>query len=366
MPAVRGHGLALGNIECQMATRDQLDDRKAAILRAVVEEYVETAAPVGSQAIASASRLGVSSATVRNDMTVLEREGYLHQPHTSAGRVPTDRGYRFFVDNFTDHEALPPEHGQVVTRFFSSAHQALEDLLHETSQLLSRVSSHAAVVVGPQPDAAQVRSVQLVMLQARLVLVVVVLSNGGVEKQLLHLEVDTDEVVVHAAGALLSAQIEHQPWRALPEQRFDVAGSGPGTTGAGPAEALAAVARDALAELARAEGIEPFYVGGASRLAAEHGAFSTTLGAARLLELLEQQVIVVSLVRELLTAGVNVSIGSENRIDDLHDCSIVVASYEVEGHPAGMVGVLGPTRMNYRHALAAVSAVSEQLGRHLS
>jgi heat-inducible transcriptional repressor len=132
------------------------------------------------------------------------------------------------------------------------------------------------------------------------------------------------------------------------------------------ADALAATGREALVQLARGECVEPFYVGGASRLAAEHGAFATTQGAARLLELLEQQVIVVSLVRELLEAGVSVSIGSENRIDDLHDCSIVVASYEVEGHPAGMVGVLGPTRMNYRHALAAVSAVSDQLGRHLS
>src|SRR3954464_13318944 len=101
-----------------------LDERKAAILGAVVGEHIETAQPVGSQTIASASRLGVSSATVRNEMTVLEREGYLRQPHASAGRVPTGRGYRFFVDNFTDLEALSPEHGQVVTRFFSSAHQA--------------------------------------------------------------------------------------------------------------------------------------------------------------------------------------------------------------------------------------------------
>ncbi len=350
-----------------MATRDQLDDRKAAILRAVVEEYVETAQPVGSQTIAGASRLGVSSATVRNEMTVLEREGYLHQPHTSAGRVPTDRGYRFFVDNFTNHEALPPEHGQVVTRFFSSAHQALEDLLHETSQLLSRVSSHAAVVVGPQPDSAQVRSVQLVGLQDRLVLVVVVLSSGAVEKQLLHLEVDADEAAIAAATTVLNRQLGGQLWSALPELQ-------PGRDRLGDerapdehqADALAATAREALAQLSRGDGIEPFYVGGASRLAAEHGAFATTQGAARLLELLEQQVIVVSLVRELLEAGVSVSIGSENRIDDLRDCSIVVASYEVEGHPAGMVGVLGPTRMNYRHALAAVTAVSDQLGRHLS
>jgi heat-inducible transcriptional repressor len=118
-----------------------LDERKAAILKAVVEEYVETAQPVGSGTIATSSHLGVSSATVRNEMTILEREGYLAQPHTSAGRVPTDRGYRFFVDHFTERGALPVLQRRAVSEFFASAHAALEELLHETSQLLSTVKA---------------------------------------------------------------------------------------------------------------------------------------------------------------------------------------------------------------------------------
>src|SRR5436309_13074900 len=126
----------------------ELDDRKATILRAIVEEYVSTAQPVGSQTIARSRRLGVSSATVRNEMTVLEREGYIVQPHTSAGRIPTDQGYRYFVDHFAASGALPVGQRRVVADFFASAHRALDDLLHETSQLLSRVSHDAAVVGG--------------------------------------------------------------------------------------------------------------------------------------------------------------------------------------------------------------------------
>src|SRR5881397_1713427 len=114
-----------------------LDDRKAAILRAIVEQHVATAQPVGSQSVAGIPGVDVSSATVRNEMTVLEHEGYIVQPHTSAGRIPTDQGYRYFVDHFAASGALPVGQRRVVADFFASAHRALEDLLHETSQLLS-------------------------------------------------------------------------------------------------------------------------------------------------------------------------------------------------------------------------------------
>jgi heat-inducible transcriptional repressor len=333
-----------------------LDERKAAILKAVVEEYVETAQPVGSQTIASAGGLGVSSATVRNEMTVLEREGYLVQPHTSAGRVPTDRGYRFFVDHFTERGDLPASQRRAVSDFFASAHAALEDLLHETSNLLSQVSRHAAVVVGPPGDTAQVRSVQIVTLQPHVLLVICVLSNGAIEKEVVQLDDDVDDARIGAVTAMLDRQLVGSTWTALPELM---------TSGDAAVDALARAARDTLHHRASGDP-EPLFVGGASRLAAEQSAFPTAERAAHLLEILEHQVVVVSLVRELLDRGLTVSIGTENTIDELRDCSIVVAPYSIEGETAGIVGVLGPTRMDYRHALAAVAAVSQQLGRHLS
>jgi heat-inducible transcriptional repressor len=332
-----------------------MESRKAEILRAIVEEYVETAQPVGSQTVARSRRLDVSSATIRNDMTVLEREGYLAQPHTSAGRIPTDLGYRYFVDHFTQDGALAAPQRRAVADFFASAHRALEDLLHETSQLLSRVTDHAAVVVGPQPDAATVRGVQLVTLQPGVVLTVAVMSNGGVEKQVLHFGDDIDEARVGAAAAALNGQLVGYPLTALPEYH---------PTGDPDTDALAHRARDELAEYVAT--VEPLYVGGTSRIAAEQESFATGESASRLLEMLEHQVVVVSLVRDLLDQGVTVRIGAENDLEELRDCAIVLAPYQVEGELAGTVGVLGPTRMDYQQALAAVAAVSQQLGRLLS
>ena len=297
-------------------------------------------------------------------MTVLEREGYLVQPHTSAGRVPTDRGYRFFVDNFDRQPGLAPAQRRVVSDFFTlfqSAHQVLEDLLHETSQLLARVSTHTAVVVGPprrRRDRAQrpARDASSRRSCSRSA----ILSNGRVEK-------------AHPPRRRRHRRRHRRHRRCAARHAALRRALGPRCPSCGPvagpaADTLAREARDALAAARRQqESFEPLYVGGASRLAAEQQAFPATDSAARLLELLERQVEVVSLVHDLLDQGATtVRIGSENSIDELRDCSIVVAPYHVDGEVAGTVGVLGPTRMDYRQALAAVEAISQQLGDVLS
>jgi heat-inducible transcriptional repressor len=326
------------------------------VLKAIVEEHVETAQPVGSQTIAKSRELGVSSATVRNDMTQLEREGYIVQPHTSAGRVPTDLGYRYFVDHFASgRSTLAPNQRRAVTEFFASAHSALEDLLNETSQLLAGLTRHAAMIVGPGPESTELRAVHLVPLQGGHVLAVAVLSNGAVEKDVLLLNEEPDEETVHrATEAIDSAVRGYAPGQAPP----------PAATGIAEVDRLAKLAHDALRQRASAAH-ESLYVGGVSRIAAEQE-FATAASAARLLEMLEQQVVVVSLVRNVLDEGVTVRIGAGNRVEELRDCSLVLAPYSVEGQVAGTVGVLGPTRMDYQQALAAVAAVSHQLGRLLS
>lgn len=335
----------------------ELDERKASVLRAIVEEYVGTAQPVGSATVARSSGLGVSSATIRNDMTILEREGYIVQPHTSAGRIPTDRGYRYFVDHFAGERALAPQQHLAVSDFFAATHRALEDLLHETSQLLARVTRHAAVVVGPQADQAVVRAVQLVRLHERTALLVVVLSNGAIERHVLTLGVDAADDVLAQAAARVDGAFRGRAFGEVP----DVAPTGDPVTDAVVDETVSA-----LRSVVGPDHRDSLYVHGVGNLAAEQEAFSTAASAARLLEMLEQHVVVVSMVHDLLRAGVNVRIGSEHQLEELRECAIVLAPYEVDGEAAGVVGVLGPTRMDYRHALSAVSAVSQQLGRHLS
>jgi heat-inducible transcriptional repressor len=331
-----------------------LDDRKAAILRAVVEVYIDTAQPVGSSHVVRSAPIDVSSATVRNEMAALEREGFLVQPHTSAGRIPTDKGYRFFVDNVAPG-SLGPAQRQQVRDFFAHAHGELEQMLAETSRLLSNVTDHTAVVVGPPFEAASIRSIQLVGLGGRTVLLVAVLSNGSVEKRTLDLGTEFAEDRLSGVSAHLSAHL-------LGHVLADAATKVIAPTGDPVADEVVAAAAAALRPASPDEG-EHVFVGGAARTAASFEAVHTVR---EVLDILEQQLVIVTLLRDVLDRGLSVAIGAETGLPPLAECSVVVAPYEIEGEPAGTIGILGPTRMNYPQAMAAVAAISQRLGRRLS
>jgi len=328
-----------------------LDERKASILRAVVEEYIQTAQPVGSGHIASAPGVQVSSATVRNEMAALESEGFLAQPHTSAGRIPTEKGYRYFVDALTQ-PSLDRTATQQVRAFFDQAHGEIEQMLADTTRLLTGLTDYAAVVVGPAHEAAAVRSVQLVSLAPSVALFVAVLGNGAVEKRTIELGDPVDESVLAAATAALVAGADGQPLAVL-------ATVAPASDRA--VESVLAAVRSAVA--VGGDDAEHVFVNGASRMAASFEAVETVRSV---LTILEQQLVVVSLLRDVVDRGLNVAIGSETGMQPLADCALVVAPYTVDGEQVGTVGVLGPTRMNYPQALAAVAVVGQRLGNRLS
>lgn len=330
-----------------------VDDRRAAILRAVVQQYIETSQPVSSAHVVDNAAIRASSATVRSDMAALERDGFLRQPHTSAGRVPTDQGYRFFVDSLSEPGRLGLAQQQDVKQFFRKASGEIEQMLHETGRLLSNLTGAAAVVVGPDQDEAQIRSVQLVALGPRQALLVAVLSNGNVEKRSIDLPANATETVVAAAGVRLNNGLSSFSLATLPE----IAASG--NTGVDDLvkKALAALRANYENES------DNVFVGGAARLASSFEAVETVRSV---LTVLEQQYVVVSLIRDLLDRGVSVSIGAENGLPPLEQCSLVVAPTLVEGQQRGSVAILGPTRMDYGRAMAAVTVVSKQLGERLS
>lgn len=327
-----------------------LDDRKTAILRAVVQEYIGTGQPVGSTHIANAPEINVSPATVRNEMAVLEQEGFLAQPHTSAGRIPTDKGYRFYVDHLTQPGRLDDVKVSQVRQFFDGAHGRLEELLARTSHLVAGLTNYASVVLGPKTERAVVRSVQVVGLSTRQALVVAVMSNGAVESE--HLELDSEvlETRLMAAGMHLQKfLIGHS----LPDE-IDIAPSGDGS--------VDTICSKAVTALRRGDADDPVFVGGTASMAS---AFEAVDVVRQVLQTLEQQYLVVTLVRDILDRGLSVSIGAEHGIEPLANCSVVVAPVFVDGEQMGTVGVLGPTRMNYPQALATVEVVSERLGRRL-
>jgi len=345
-----------------------LDERKAAILRAVVEEYIQTAQPVGSASVTRAHGMGVSAATVRNEMGTLERDGYLVQPHTSAGRVPTDKGYRFFVDHLAPSAHLDEAHAEQIRSFFASAHGELERMLADTSRFLAGLTDYAAVVVRDAEDPARVRSVQLVCLSSSVALLVVVLASGAVEKRTVELPEGCDERVAAAVSERLSGLMVGSTFGArvdLPaadgQRRGDdhVAGS--------DTDEVATVVKASLRALyGDGEGgsnSPQVFVGGASHLAVAFDAVGTIRNV---LDILEQQYVLVTLIKDVIDSGLSVAIGAEHGVVPLADCSIVVAPYRIEGERAGTVGILGPTRMHYEQTLAAVGVVSRRLSQALS
>ncbi len=336
-----------------MPDERQLDQRKAAILRAVVHQYIETAQPVGSSTVSALDEVAVSSATVRNDMTQLERDGYLAQPHTSAGRIPTEKGYRFFVDTLAGPGPLSPTNVRMVRDFFATTHGELEQMLAETSRLLSDVTGTAAVVVGEAVEVARIRSVQLIDLTPRTVLAVMVMGNGSIVKRTIELTEDVHDADLAAAQTLVATCVTGATLPTLSSLTIELTR---------PGGRLATSAVAALNEAAEAEGHQMF-VDGRSHLA---GSFDARETIEAVLGILEQQFVVVSLLKDLVDGGMAVSIGSESGVERLADCSLVVAPYQAGGEPAGAIAVLGPTRMNYPETLSAVAVVSQRLSRLLS
>ena len=328
--------------------------RRAAILEAVVTEYIGTAEPVGSAHVATAPGVQVSSATVRSEMVALERDGYLVQPHTSAGRIPTDKGYRFFVDHLTAPGVLGPVQRRQVTQFFDQVHGEMETVLERASGLLSELTSYAAVVVGPSHDSATIRSAQLVGLSAAHALLVVVLSDGAVEKRTIDFEAETS------------------PRRCWPARRL----SSPPTWSdgrsrdrgrcrrAGPRASTAWSPRRRAPSTPWGAPWRPTRCSSAARprLAESFDAVETVRSV---LAILEQQLVVVTLLRDVLDRGLSVAIGTEHGFEPLSSCAVVVAPVSVDGQDLGAVGLLGPTRMDYPRAMAAAHVVGERLGERI-
>jgi heat-inducible transcriptional repressor len=327
-----------------------LDPRKATILEAVVVEHIDTAQPVGSSSVAHSADLAVSPATVRTEMVALEREGYLAQPHTSAGRVPTDLGYRYFVDHL-EAGILGPAQQKQIREFFAHVRGEVEDVLEQTSILLSHLTNYTSVVVGSGHSHASVLSVQLVNLDARHHLLVTVFSDGTVTKHSVLATFEASHVEVAEASRQLNALLIGSTL----ESKVQVPSR---------SDAVAKLVREAVAvlhaETPQLEG-EQVYIGGSSRVAEVFEGVETVR---KVLGILEEELLVVSLVEDILDKGVSVAIGSEHGYEPLSSCAVIVAPVSLEGETIGAVGLLGPTRMKYREVMAAAEAVSQHLTRH--
>ncbi|WP_298337295.1 heat-inducible transcriptional repressor HrcA [Ferrimicrobium sp.] len=344
-----------------------LGARKEAILLAVIVEYIRTASPVGSQHVLESAELDLSPASVRSQMANLEREGYLTQPHVSAGRIPSIRGYRYFVDRllrFDPVELAKIEHD--VADFLRTAKGALEDVLERSLTFLSQQTNYTAVMTTWAVSTEDYKAIQVLCLGPDTLLVVVVGSKGTVERTTVHPSVEVSDEVASHVSARLSATLVGTDMSALIDLDT-VSGPDASTAGVVPllddqAPLVTTVTREVAAALRELRVREE--VGLRVRELSKTAAALEQLDqVARVLETLEHDVHVVDLIRTLIETGSMVSIGDEGGVEALNECSLVVAPCEIDGELVGSIGLIGPTRMDYSRALAAVEALSAQVAR---
>lgn len=341
-----------------------VEDRKLAVLRAIVEDYVATEEPVGSKALVERHGLGVSPATVRNDMAALEEEGFIAQPHTSAGRVPTDKGYRLFVDRLTTVKPMSSAEKRAIASFLDGAND-LDDVVQRSVRLLSQLTRQVSVMQYPSLSASTVRHVELVALAPNRLLMVLILSTGGVEQRLVELGVDvSDNDLAALRSAVLRAAVGKRiaeaiaGLQALPDDptRF--------STGPDSARPLHAVVAALVESMSDQRSEERVLVAGTSNLARFGDSFDTAVRP--LLEALEEHVVLLKLLGEAGSGGaITVRIGHEGPYQELSANSVVATGYGPQDAALATLGIVGPTRMDYPGTMAAVRAVARYVSRIL-
>src|SRR5258705_609983 len=357
-----GRRLALVATECQRPVRGgqmSLDERKLEVLRAIVEDYVATKEPVGSKARVERHPLRVSPATIRNDMAVLEDEGYIRQPHTSAGRVPTDRGYRLFVDKLSRIKPLSPAERRAIERFLVGAVD-LDDVVHRTVRLLAQLTRQVAVVQYPSLTRSRVRHLELVLISTTRLMLVMITDTGRVEQRLAELPAPVDGEDVTALRQLINERLGGMLLIETPNAVQAMQEQAPGQL-SGPMTALATVLLETLVE--RAE--ERIALAGTANLT--RGGLLDFSGTIRpILEALEEEVILLKLFGQADQAMTMVRIGDEHEFEDLRATSVVTTGYGPGNTVVGGLGVLGPTRMDYPATIATVRAGARYLGEVLA
>lgn len=329
-----------------------MKDRQIDVLRTVVAQYVQTGEPVSSRTVANCGNLEVSSATIRNDMGVLEDEGLIFQPHTSAGRVPTEAGYRYFVDRMMAPRPLAKPQKEAIYRFLEGAAD-FDDVVMRAVRLLAQLTHNAAVIQLPSHGATKLRTVQLVDLHANGMVVMVVTSDGRVREEVIKPAIPVSSQFVNDLRARLLSRLHDSEGNYIEAPIDEVLDYFRGNDQEVAKEVVELIHQmTAEAEPGR------MVVGGLSNLARFGDEFQDV---SQVLDALEEQVVLLRLLAEVHTDPLQVSIGGENRHEYLEQASVVSAEYNAGADCAPRVGIVGPTRMDYPRSLVAVEAVSRYL-----
>ncbi len=338
----------------------ELDERKKKILKVVTDDYIASAEPVGSRTIARRYNLGLSPATIRNEMADLEESGYLEQPHTSAGRVPSERGYRYYVDALMSHEQLPEDEIDQIYKGLDRHHQEIETLIHRTSKILGQLTKYPAMVLGPQLDAAIFRHIQLIRLSERTILVLIVTDTGYIENNVIEIDSEISDSELDQISGIFNAKLrgiglkDFKP-SLLTEIRSEIVFQH---------EFYNEAVKVLMRSVSKQSKERVIFEGAAKIL--EQPEFADIERFKSLSKAFEEEERLYNLLTRNFHRGAQVKIGHENEDIIIHDCSVITAGYDIGGRTVGVIGVLGPTRMDYAKVVPIVEHTAAILSELLN
>ena len=331
-----------------------LDERKQRILQAIINDYISSAEPVGSRTIARKYDLGVSPATIRNEMADLEMLGYLEQLHTSSGRIPSSKGYRFYVDDLLPPQPMTSHEKEVIDRWYRARVKRVEEVFQETAKIISRMTKNISLVLAPQITKAAFRCLQFLPLDSHRVIAVIMTDAGFVENKIIEMPAGAEFTDFQRMAQVINESLAGQSLDAIQQ------GSLKHIRDEIMDESLYEAALEVIRRALDFEKRERLYLGGTTQLL-EQPEFHDVERVKEILLMLEEEQLMKDILHAHLGEGLSVTIGHENQYSGIQDCSIITATYHLDGELLGTIAVLGPTRMEYGKSMALLNYMNSNL-----
>jgi len=336
-----------------------LGDRKRLILQAIIEDYINTAEPVGSRTISKKYLTGTSPATIRNEMADLEEMGYIEQPHTSAGRIPSDKGYRLYVDSIMEHKQYSDVQSSIIMKQFMDTLGEIDRLIKHASKLLSQMTQYTSIVMAPQLRRTSLKHIQLIRIDVSTILAVIITDAGIVKNSVLRLIEDVSPSVLEKMTNMLNDRLAGLHMEEV--ENLDIESMLNNSWGHG--EIIEQILPELIQTLLYSDTAEIYHDGAANILNLPE--YSDINKARNFLNTLEEKDILFRALNDA-KKDIDISIGSENKIEQFRDCSLITATYKINGKTVGSVGIIGPTRMEYSKVISVVECMTNSLSEVLT
>ncbi|MDF2839261.1 MAG: heat-inducible transcription repressor HrcA [Clostridia bacterium] len=331
-----------------------LGDRKRLILQAIIEDYINTAEPVGSRTISKKYLTNTSPATIRNEMADLEEMGYIEQPHTSSGRIPSDKGYRLYVDQMMEQQAINKSQNDMIKKQFTDTLGEIDRLIKHASKMLSQMTQYTSIITTPQVKKTYLKHVQLIKVNSDTVLAVIITDAGIVKNSVLRLLGDIPNDALEKISSILNESLSGMCVEDIASIALqDIPGNY-----AGYQEVVKQILPELIQTLIYSDTVEIYHDGAANILNLPE--FNDISKARTFLNTLEEKDLMFNILKDS-QENVSVSIGSENKYEQLQNCSLITATYKLNGKTIGSIGVIGPTRMEYSKVISVVDCMTNNL-----